>query len=290
MSSSDPKDDSVNEKTEYRIFHKPGPVTLKMSGKGSSMLGSTGGGEHLKSLTESKVREYGAGKVSMEMPAESVPGQEEAEKREHTIISESASTSWSPTKWKPRIDATAYIHDSVAITGNVIIDAHSFIGAGVIIRGDNEQPVYIGEGATIQEGVIIRDLPTGMGSEVDLKRVVTVNGERYTVYIGERSTVCAQSQVHGPAHIGNEAYIGMQSLVFWARVSRGVVVEPGVLIMNVDVKPGVFVPAGIKVTSQKVVSDLPPLTSQYRFHEIGREMAEYNRELLEGYKALRRRV
>lgn len=161
-----------------------------------------------------------------------------------------------------------------------------FIAAGAAIRGDNEEPIFIGEGSTIQECAVIRDLPTRRGGEVDQRRVVEVDGSPYTVHIGKVTSICAQAQVHGPARVADGVYVGAQSLVFWARVDNGVVVEPGCLIMNVRIPSGRFVPAGLKVTNEKIVGDLPVLTSRYRFHDIGRQTASDNRELLKGYREL----
>jgi carbonic anhydrase/acetyltransferase-like protein (isoleucine patch superfamily) len=157
------------------------------------------------------------------------------------------------------------------------------IAAGAIIHGGNEEPIYIGEQSYIQEGAVIRDLPSVVDGRVDTKRLVEVEGREFSVYIGERVVVCAQSQIHGPVKIENGVYVGMQSMVFWASIGEGTVVEPGSLVMNVSVPGKVFVPAGLKILSQKTVNELPPLTPQYRFHEIGREMVESGQDRRKAY-------
>ncbi|MFH1675830.1 MAG: hypothetical protein ABIC40_02310 [bacterium] len=203
-----------------------------------------------------------------------------------TTAAPSGSTSWSPTRWRPRIDSSAFVHPNASVIGNVIIGPKVFIGAGAVIRGENEQPIFIGEGTNLQEGVVIRDLPTAKGGTIDQRRLVTVRGEKYTVYIGSKVSVCPQAQVHGPAHIDDNVLIGMQSLVFWAKVEKGVIVEPGCLVINVSIPTGVFMPAGFKATNPKTIADLPPLTKQYRFYDLGKEIADDNIEMLEGYKTL----
>ena len=47
-----------------------------------------------------------------------------------------------------------------------------------------------------------------------------------------------QSQVHGPAKVGNDTFVGMQALVFRAELGNRVVVEPGAKIIGVKVPSG----------------------------------------------------
>ena len=49
------------------------------------------------------------------------------------------------------------------------------------------------------------------------KHLVAVNGKKYAVYVGENVTLAHQSMVHGSAYVGNETFIGFQSLVFKAK-------------------------------------------------------------------------
>jgi carbonic anhydrase/acetyltransferase-like protein (isoleucine patch superfamily) len=168
--------------------------------------------------------------------------------------------------------------------GNVRVGPMVFISAGAVLRGDNEEPVSVGSDTSIQEGAVIKDLPTRVDGKLVEQRVVDVGEVKYSLYIGERVTVGAQAQVHGPAYIGDNVFIGMRSLIFWARVESGVVIEPGCLIMNVTIPSGVFVPAGLNLTNQKAVKDLPPLTAKYRFQGINEELISASREILRGYR------
>jgi carbonic anhydrase/acetyltransferase-like protein (isoleucine patch superfamily) len=198
----------------------------------------------------------------------------------------SAGTSWSPIKHEPVIHESAFVHPDAIVIGNVVVGADVFIAPGVQIRGDNDEPIYIGEGSYLQESAIIRDLPTRKDGKLQSQRVVEHENEQYSVYIGKNVVVSPQAQVHGPARVEDGAFIGMQALVFWAVVGKGVVVEPGSLIMNVLITESVFVPAGLKVTSNKNVNDLPPLTRQYRFFDLAAETIKDKKELLSGYKAM----
>jgi carbonic anhydrase/acetyltransferase-like protein (isoleucine patch superfamily) len=219
------------------------------------------------------------------MPAAQAPPPQSSpamDTRQRGSVLSSVSTSWSPTHWTPKIDSTAHVDGRALVIGNVKIGARVYISAGVIIRGQNEEPVCIGDGSYIQENVVIRDLPSRVGGKVDKMRLVEVDGIEYSVYVGKNVAICAQAQIHGPARIEDGAYIGMQCLIFWAGVAQGAVVEPGCLVMNANVPVGVFVPAGLKILSQKSVKDLPPLTPQYRLYGIGAQTTDEGQEYLSG--------
>ena len=62
----------------------------------------------------------------------------------------------SPNLAEPKIDRTAYVHSLSNIVGDVRISANVMIAAGTSIRADEGSPFYIGEGTSIQDGVVIR--------------------------------------------------------------------------------------------------------------------------------------
>ena len=277
--------------TGHSLFTKSGPVSLGAQKKGSVALGKIERSDetaHIQPPTQdvssgatSPYTEVDPHKFFVDLS--NVPKSGVAEQTSpdvHRVATErraaiSRPTTWSPTSWEPRIDSSSFVHPSASVVGNVIVAPKVFIAPGAMIRGDNEEPIYIGEGSNVQEGVVIRDLPSRRSGVVDSKRLVDVNGVSYSVYIGRGVSICPQAQVHGPARVEDGVYIGMQSLVFWASVGKDVVVEPDCLIMNVQVNPNVFVPAGLKLTNQKMVGELPPLTRQYRFYGIGLEAVSY---------------
>ena len=70
---------------------------------------------------------------------------------------------------------------------------------------------------------------------------MTVDGRKYSVYVGERVSLAHQSQVHGPVKIGNDTFVGMQSLIF--RSELGImVVEPGTKAIRASVPSHRYVP------------------------------------------------
>jgi carbonic anhydrase/acetyltransferase-like protein (isoleucine patch superfamily) len=65
--------------------------------------------------------------------------------------------------------------------------------------------------------------------------LVEVDGRKYAVYVGKRVSLAHQSQIHGPAYVGDSTFIGMQSLIFKAKVGNNCVVEPKSLVLGVTI-------------------------------------------------------
>jgi phenylacetic acid degradation protein len=93
----------------------------------------------------------------------------------------------------PVIHPTAYIHPQASVTGNVIIGAYVFIGAGASIRADFGA-IEIEEGCNVQENCVIHMFP---GVKVLLKE---------GAHIGHGAII------HG-ATIGKNCLIGMNAVV-----------------------------------------------------------------------------
>jgi len=256
------------------LFGQPGPVSLESSKRGTITLGNIGGDSRLTSPMPGETARPTEPSLPVPPPPQPRPTDYLTQTQSKIQIAADSPISRSSSRWNPVIDSGAYIDPHAHVTGNVRIERGAYVAAGAIIHGGNAEPIRIREGAYIQEGVIIRDMPTHPDGVLDKKRIVEIDRETYSVFIGKDAVICAQSQIHGPARIDNEAYVGMQCLVFWASVGEGAVVEPSCLIMNAAVPSGVFVPAGLKISSQKSVKDLPVITPQYRFFGIGKQTAQ----------------
>lgn len=280
------------------LFSAEGPVRMGADSKGIVSLGNIGPGDRYESRTTTYYKPsvpdnsiipppdpLPSAPEVLGMPYPVMPSRPETEPAINARVP-SSPTSWSPSRIQPRIDSTSFVHPGAVIIGNVILHDRVFVAAGAVLRADNEEPIFVGSASNIQEGVILKDLPTRKAGKQISQRVVEVKGEAYSLYVGNRVTIAAQAQVHGPAYIADGVFVGMQSLVFWARVEKGVVIEPGCLIMNVTIPAGVFIPAGLKVTNQNMVKDLPPLSTKYRFHGIGEETVAAHLEMLDGYRAI----
>jgi carbon dioxide concentrating mechanism protein CcmM len=182
-------------------------------------------------------------------------------------------TPWSKTLAEPQIHESAYVHSFSNIIGDVRIGANVLVAPGTSIRADEGAPFFIGEGCNIQDGVVIHGLEQG--------RVLGDDQRDYSVWVGQRSSITHKALVHGPAYVGEDCFIGFRSTVFNARVGRGCVVMAHVLIQDVEVPAGKFVPAGSVITSQAQADSLPdvrPEDEAFARHVVG-----VNDALRQGY-------
>jgi carbonic anhydrase len=111
-----------------------------------------------------------------------------------------------------------------------------------------------------------------------------VGGRRYAVYIGRRVSLAHQAQVHGPAAVGDNTFVGMQALVFRAEVGDNCVLEPRALVMGVRIQAGRYVPAGAVVRTQAAADALPRIDESYPFAHLNEGVLHVNHELAEGYE------
>jgi len=93
----------------------------------------------------------------------------------------------------PVVDETAFIHPQAAVTGNVMIGKHVYVGPGAAIRGD-WGGIIIEDGCNVQENCTIHMFP---GVTVILKQ---------GAHIGHGAVI------HG-ATIGANCLIGMNSVI-----------------------------------------------------------------------------
>jgi len=183
----------------------------------------------------------------------------------------------------PSIGAGSYLHPLAAVIGQVTVGRGVMICPQAAIRGDEGYPIYIGDAANVQDGVVIHALETEHdGKPVD-KNLVTVAGKRYAVYVGERVSLAHQSQVHGPAAVLADTFVGMKALVFKSIVGARCVIEPGVILMGVSVPEHRCVPAGAVITRQAEADRLPEITAAYPLKDMNREVVHVNTALAKGY-------
>ena len=95
--------------------------------------------------------------------------------------------------FKPVVPASSFVHPQAAVTGNVILGEHVYIGPGAAIRGDWGQ-ITIGDGCNVQENCTIHMFP---GVEVILEE---------GAHIGHGAII------HG-AHVGKNCLVGMNAVL-----------------------------------------------------------------------------
>ncbi|MBD3289909.1 carbonic anhydrase [candidate division KSB1 bacterium] len=192
-------------------------------------------------------------------------------------------TDFSPVAHSPRIDPTAYIHDLAAVIGNVFIGKRVMVAPSASVRGDEGQPIHVSDEANVQDGVVIHALETWADGETVEKNLVSVGEEKYAVFVGKRVSLAHQCQIHGPAFVDDDTFIGMQALVFKSSVGPNCVVEPKALLLGVTVAAGRYVPAGSIITTQQQADELPEITDEYPFRKLNSGVVHVNTKLADAY-------
>jgi phenylacetic acid degradation protein len=95
--------------------------------------------------------------------------------------------------FRPVIDETAFIHPQAAVTGNVVIGRHVYVGPGAAIRGDWGR-IVIEDGCNVQENCTIHMFPG------------------VTVTLHEAAHIGHGAIVHG-ATVGRNCLVGMNSVL-----------------------------------------------------------------------------
>jgi len=199
------------------------------------------------------------------------------------VIHKNVITDFSSEKHEPNIDETAYVHPLAAVIGNVTLGRRVMVSPFAAVRGDEGQPLFVGDESNVQDGVIIHALETEHeGKPID-KNLVEVDGKKYAVHVGRRVSLAHQVQIHGPAAVGDDSFIGMQSLVFKSRVGRGCVVEPGCILLGVSIPEGRYVSCGTILKDQADADTLPEITEDYTFRTLNDGVVHVNTSLADGY-------
>jgi carbonic anhydrase len=186
----------------------------------------------------------------------------------------------------PLIDPTAFVHPLGAVIGNAILGKRVMVSPFASVRGDEGQPLFVGDDSNVQDGVIIHALETEHEGHEILKNLVQVGGKKYAVYVGNRVSLAHQVQIHGPAYVGDDTFVGMKSLVFRASVGKGCVIEPMCVVMGVKVPDGRYVPAGTVLRAQKDADALPEITADYPLKDLNGGVVHVNTSLATGYNKM----
>jgi carbonic anhydrase/acetyltransferase-like protein (isoleucine patch superfamily) len=186
------------------------------------------------------------------------------------------------TSW-PSIGPLSYVHPLAAVIGSVIIGKNVMVAPMASIRGDEGQPLFIGECSNVQDGVVVHALETESHGKAVEKNLFTVGGQKYAVYIGNRVSLAHQVQIHGPAVVLDDTFVGMKSLVFRSSIGRQCVIEPGVILMGVTVADHRYVPAGSVVRTQAEADRLPEITEDYPMKDMNKGVVHVNTALAKAY-------
>lgn len=205
--------------------------------------------------------------------------------REEKMIEKNVKTDFSAKVCEPVIGEGTYVHPLAAVIGHVIVGKNVMVAPTACVRGDEGQPLYVGDDTNVQDGVVIHALETEQDGEPVEKNLMNVNGEKYAVYVGHRVSLAHQAQIHGPAVVMDDTFVGMKALVFKSFVGSKCVIEPGVILMGVNVADGRYAPAGSVIKTQAEADALPVITGDYPLKDMNKGVLHVNKALAKGYLA-----
>ena len=108
----------------------------------------------------------------------------------------------------PVVDASSFIDPLGSVVGSVHLGKQVYVAPFASIRGDEGQPIFIGDGSNVQDGAVVHALETAQEGKPIPNRTYNVSGREYAVYIGKRVSVAHQALVHGPARVDDNVCVG----------------------------------------------------------------------------------
>jgi carbonic anhydrase/acetyltransferase-like protein (isoleucine patch superfamily) len=172
----------------------------------------------------------------------------------------------------PQIHPSAFVDPTAILCGHVIVHENVFIGPYAVIRADevdaagHMEPIVIGAHSNIQDGVVIH----------------SKSGAAVT--IGERTSIAHRAIVHGPCTVGDDVFIGFNSVLFNCSVGQGCVVRHNAVVDGCALPPGFYVPSTERIGARTDLSSIPKVTAQAS--EFSEDVARTNNELVQGYKRI----
>lgn len=204
------------------------------------------------------------------------------------MIEKNVKTDFSAKISEPVIGTGTFVHPLAAVIGNVILGNNIMVAPTACIRGDEGQPLHVGDDSNVQDGVVIHALETELDGKTVEKNLMELDGKKYAVYVGKRVSLAHQVQIHGPAVVMDDTFVGMKVLVFKSFVGKNCVIEPGVILMGVKIADGRYVPAGSVVKKQSDADALPVITPEYPLKEMNKGVLHVNKALAKGYLAAKK--
>ena len=184
---------------------------------------------------------------------------------------------------EPEIAPSAFIHPQSVVIGEVTIGDNVFIGPFAGIRGDEGVPIHINENSNVQDAAVLHAMETFENGKQIEENLREVNGKKYAIYIGSRVSLAHQCQIHGPAVVLDDSFVGMQALVFKSPIGRGCVIAPAAKVIGVDVPDELLVPPGLIITSSEQVRKLKKIQPENPFFGFNDKVVHVNTQLANNY-------
>ena len=182
------------------------------------------------------------------------------------MLRHSPATSWNHSEKLPRVHELSYIDQHAILIGEVIVERNAVILPGAVIRADEGCPIVIGEGTNVQDGVIMHGLKGSL------------------IQVGRHCCIAHGAVVHGPCQLGDETFIGFNSILLKATLGNNCFVSHGAMVIGVEVPDNKFIPTGQVIDSQEKADALETISASMK--EFVHEVLEVNGELLRGYRRM----
>jgi carbonic anhydrase/acetyltransferase-like protein (isoleucine patch superfamily) len=173
---------------------------------------------------------------------------------------------------RPIVSETAFVDPTAILCGQVIVESGVFIGPYAVIRADETDvdgsmhPIRIGSGSNIQDGVVIHSKAGA------------------AVTIGSRTSIAHRSIVHGPCSVGDDVFVGFNSVLFNCTVGDRAVIRHNSVIEGCDLPAGFHVPSTTTVHSNSdlgAISQVTPDTAAF-----SESVAATNVDLAQAYRRI----
>jgi carbonic anhydrase/acetyltransferase-like protein (isoleucine patch superfamily) len=205
------------------------------------------------------------------------------------MIEKNVVTDFVSNVYEPVIHPSAYVHPLAAVVGHVFLGKNVMVAPGAAVRGDEGHPLHVGDDSNVQDGVVIHALETEHHGNPVESNLYEISGKKYAVYVGSRVSLAHQVQIHGPAVVLDDTFVGMKVLVFRAFVGKNCVIEPGVILMGgVNIADGRYVSAGSVIRTQADADKLPSITEDYPLKDLNKGVVHVNTSLAKGYLAAKK--
>jgi carbonic anhydrase/acetyltransferase-like protein (isoleucine patch superfamily) len=178
-----------------------------------------------------------------------------------------------PSGHLPVVHESSFVDPTAILCGKVIVEENVFIGPYAVIRADevnddgDMEPIIIGAHSNIQDGVVIH-CKAGGG-----------------VTIGNHTSIAHRSIVHGPCKVGDNVFIGFNSVLFNCTMGDGSVVRHNCVVEGCDVPPGFYIPSTTNVHSNTDLSLIEPVTPDVA--GFSESVTQANHALVKGYNRIR---
>jgi len=178
-----------------------------------------------------------------------------------------------PTGHLPVVHDSAFVDPTAILCGKIIVEENVFIGPYAVIRADEVdengemEPIVIGANSNIQDGVVIH-CKAGGG-----------------VTIGRSTSIAHRSIVHVPCTVGDNVFVGFNSVLFNCIVGEGSVVRHNSVVEGCTVPPGFYIPSTANIHSDADLASIEPVSPQAA--DFSESVAQANNELVKGYKRIR---